>query len=102
MKELISAIKHYQKEKDAFYKASKKNTENFFHSSTKRRAALSRKVHLCAEAKEKAFWYVVSVILNSEFSSVFNKTSIDAVRNATNALGRYPSYFQTLNGEQYK
>lgn len=103
LKDLIGALKFYEKQVKDLKRASENECQNFKNSTLKRKSALARKVSICSESKEKAFWYVIGVLMESEFYNALKDVNSPYVlENIKSSLGRYPSYFQAIKGEHLR
>lgn len=89
MEKILEAIRFYQKQEKDLIKACIQNVEKFPSATTARRRNLRDRISICAEAKEKAFWYVVETIKKSELGPILAQITEEDLRKIKSFNGRY-------------
>lgn len=89
IQQLIEVLKFYQKQVKDVDKASSMNFETYQNSTVSQRQKRSRKLALCQEAKERAFWEVVEAIKKSEFGPVLFDITNEELKKIRTFNSRY-------------
>lgn len=96
MQKILEAIKFYQKQEKDLQKASQKNFEKWGSSTKRQRQNMACNISICQEAKEKAFWYVVQTIKESELGPILARITDNELEQIKAFNGRYLPPAQAL------
>ena len=89
MQQIIEAIKYYQKRDKDLQKAIQKSCQAFACATPAQARKKRIKVELCQEAKNRAYWYVVKAIKESELGPILAKITDKQLQDIILSNGRY-------------
>lgn len=89
MQRIVEAIKCYQKEEKDLQKAIQKRCQAFACATPAQARKQRIKVEFCQEAKNRAYWYIVKAIKESELGPILAQITDKQLNDIILSNGRY-------------